>query len=375
MQLLFRTDASLQIGSGHLMRCLTLAHALRQAGHQVWFACRAHSGHLLALLQAEGFAVLTLALRHDPPATGYAAWLGATELQDAAALHQALRDAGAPAQFDWLVVDHYGLGAQFCQAMRPYCRAVLQIDDLADRRYDCDILLDQNLLPDFRSRYQALLPAHCQPLLGPGWALLREEFARPAPERATTAFSTQQPARILVFFGGSDVPNCTAIAINALQQLQELPWLADIVIGQANPHRLLLQQLCAQDRRLTLHIQTPGMAGLMAAADLMIGAGGATHWERACLGLPAIVVALADNQQATTQYLASLGVCVDLGAVENLSVARLSTATAALLRDAALRAQMSATARQLVPAGGGIPPLLQLLQQWPATANSGNSTV
>ena len=367
MRLLFRTDASLTIGSGHLMRSLTLARALRAQGHQIWFACRQHPGNLLALLAAEGFSTLTLAELSTPPTCGYAAWLGATELDDVAALKQvmSLTPALVGQHFDWLIVDHYGLGAEFCAAMRPVCRAILQIDDLANRRYDCDLLLDQNLLPDLASRYDGLLPDQCQRLLGPQWALLRPEFAafNPAERKFPARFSNEHPARLLVFFGGSDGDNFSKIAIEALQQLQESYWLADIVIGQANPHRLLLQQLCAQDRRLTLHIQTPGMAGLMAAADLMIGAGGATHWERACLGLPAVVVALADNQLATTAYMASIGACVDLADAKALRCEQLSAVIDNLLSQPERRRQMSAAASQLVPRGGGVPKLITLLQQ------------
>jgi UDP-2,4-diacetamido-2,4,6-trideoxy-beta-L-altropyranose hydrolase len=369
MRLLFRTDASLCIGSGHLMRCLTLARTLRAQGHAIWFACRQHPGHLLSLLQAEGFATLALPELPTPPASGYAAWLGATEAEDAAALQLAvtLIPELTGQHFDWLVVDHYGLGAEFCAAMRPICPAILQIDDLANRHYDCDLLLDQNLLPDLSTRYDGLLPAQCRALLGPQWALLRPEFAGfdVSHRQFLQSFNVQQPARLLIFFGGTDGDNLSKVAITALQRLQESHWLADIVIGQANPHRLLLQQLCAQDRRLTLHIQTPGMAGLMAAADLMIGAGGATHWERACLGLPAVVVALADNQRATTAYLASLGACIDLGDASKLRSDSLASVVDNLLAQPQRRRQMSAAASQLVPAGGGIPQLIALLAQRP----------
>ena len=370
MRVLFRTDASLTIGSGHLMRCLTLARALRGQGHQIWFACRQHPGHLTALLEAEGFPVLVLAEVLAPPLAGYAAWLGATEAEDAAAVKQAIAQIlpTAVQPFDWLVVDHYGLGAIFSQAMRSVCRAILQIDDLANRTYDCDLLLDQNLLPALEQRYLGLLPAGCQSLLGPRFALLRPEFAGFSPDRrpCPASFSTQSPARLLVFFGGSDTQNFTTLTINALQQLQDCEWLADIVIGQANPHRLLLQQLCAQDRRLTLLVQTPGMAGLMAAADLMIGAGGATHWERACLGLPAVVVALADNQLATTAYLAELGACLDLGHASALTTTRLTTAVLSLLTDPVRRQQMTKSASQLVSPEGGVPQLIALMQQHPS---------
>ena len=370
MRVLFRTDASLTIGSGHLMRCLTLARALRLQGHQIWFACRQHPGHLNTLIETEGFPVLALAEIQTPPVAGYAAWLGASETEDAAAVQEAIAQnpATATQHFDWLVVDHYGLGATFSRAMRSMCNAILQIDDLANRLYDCDVLLDQNLLPELAQRYQGLLPAGCQPLLGPRFALLRPEFAGFTPDSRPfpATFSAQSPARLLVFFGGSDAQNFTTLTINALQQLQDCHWLADIVIGQANPHRLLLQQLCAQDRRLTLLVQTPGMAGLMAAADLMIGAGGATHWERACLGLPAVVVALADNQLATTAYLAELGACLDLGHASALTTTRLTTAVSALLADPLRRQQMSTAASQLVSPEGGVPQLIALMQQHPS---------
>ena len=370
MRVLFRTDASLTIGSGHLMRCLTLARALRLQGHQIWFACRQHPGHLNTLIETEGFPVLALAEIQTPPVAGYAAWLGASETEDAAAVQKTIAQNPATAThpFDWLVIDHYGLGETFSQQMRSVCNAILQIDDLANRRYDCDVLLDQNLVPGLTQRYQGLLPAECQPLLGPSFALLRPEFARFAPDsrQFPTTFSAQSPARLLVFFGGSDAQNFTALTINALQQLQDCHWLADIVIGQANPHRLLLQQLCAQDRRLTLLVQTPGMAGLMAAADLMIGAGGATHWERACLGLPAVVVALADNQLVTTAYLAELGACLDLGHAAALSTTRLATAVSALLADSLRRQQMSKAASQLVSPEGGVPQLIALMLQHPS---------
>lgn len=369
MRVLFRTDASLAIGSGHLMRCLTLARALRVQGHQIWFACRQHPGNLIALLEAESFAVLALAELPSPPAAGYAIWLGATETEDATAVQQAIAQNPATAKqhFDWLIIDHYGLGETFSQLMRSVCNAVLQIDDLANRRYDCDILLDQNLVPGLTQRYQGLLPSSCKTLLGPRFALLRPDFANfsAAQREFPKVFHCESPARLLVFFGGSDEQNFTRLAINALQQLQNCHWLADIVIGQANPHRLLLQQLCAQDRRLTLLVQTPGMAGLMAAADLMIGAGGATHWERACLGLPAVVVALADNQLATTAYLAELGACLDLGHASALTTTKLTIAVSALLADPVQRQQMSKAASQLVSPEGGVPQVIALMQQHP----------
>jgi UDP-2,4-diacetamido-2,4,6-trideoxy-beta-L-altropyranose hydrolase len=372
MQVLFRVDASLLIGSGHLMRCVTLARAMRERGWLVTFCCREHPGQQIHLIENQGFACLGLPLLADATKTpssstvkeGDRQWLGASEAEDAAAVIDALQQAAL--QPDLLVIDHYGLGRLFETTLRHYCRHILVIDDLANRQHDCDFLLDQNLLPDAAERYQGLLPNTCQQFIGPAYALLRPEFTQTATSEAAQPIAQSKdfsatPHQLLVFFGGSDIDNLTALAITALQQLQNLAWLADIVIGSANPHQSLLQQLCEGDHRLTLHVQTPGMAMLMAKAQLMIGGGGATHWERCAMELPALVVSLALNQQPTSSYLAELGACVYLGHSSELSRDRLSTEIAALLQQPATLQHMAAAASKLVAPEGGCQRLLGAL--------------
>jgi len=366
MQVLFRVDASLLMGSGHLMRCLTLAHAMKTYNWQVIFCCREHPGHQIPFLQQQGFACLALPLLAAETSAvraieGSRAWLGASEVEDAAAMLDALQQA---ALFpDLLVIDHYGLSATFETQLKPHCRHILVIDDLANRPHHCDFLLDQNLLPDAAVRYQGLLNANCQQLIGPTYALLRAEFTRAATTQTPSSTRDFQasPHQLLVFFGGTDLDNLTALAISALQQLQNLSWLADIVVGSANPHLSLLQQLCEEDHRLTLHIQTPGMAGLMAKAQLMIGGGGATHWERCAMGLPALVVSLAANQQATSVYLAELGACMYLGQSAELTPDRLCLAITQLLNAPATLQLMADAAAKLVSPQGGCQRLLAML--------------
>ena len=164
---LFRVDASAVIGSGHLMRCLTLAKALQQSNWQVQFACRAHPGHLIQWLQDQSFDVITLQQPPDTKASGYAAWLGVTELQDAAELKEQLQ-----APVDLLVIDHYGLSKTFEQAMAGFYRKLLVIDDLANRSHQCDYLLDQNLYPQMHSRYDNLVNKEAQLWLGPSLSLI-----------------------------------------------------------------------------------------------------------------------------------------------------------------------------------------------------------
>jgi len=347
---LFRVDASAVIGSGHLMRCLTLAKALQQSNWHVQFACRAHPGHLIQWLQDQSFDVITLKQPAETKATGYAAWLGVTEEQDAAELKEQLK-----APVDLLVIDHYGLSKLFEQAMAGFYRKLLVIDDLANRAHQCDYLLDQNLYPQLHSRYDKLVNKDAQLWLGPSYVLLRPEFAK-----FQRSVDTKKP-RFLVFYGGTDELNLTSLTIKALQQLQKTDFSADIVIGLANPHKTELEKLCAEDARFSLFIQTPHMAELMSKATLMIGAGGSTHWERCALALPALVVTLAENQVASTLCLVEAGVCGYLGQGQDLTQDKLSVAVQQLLDHPEQLQRMSDKAIQLVPQGGGCAAIVERL--------------
>ncbi|EGM78216.1 pseudaminic acid biosynthesis-associated protein PseG [Rheinheimera sp. A13L] len=348
---LFRVDASAVIGSGHLMRCLTLAKALQQSGWFIAFACRAHPGNLIQWLRDQSFDVLELtAPTTNTQATGYAAWLGVTEQQDAAELMQQLQ-----APVDLLVIDHYGLSSVFEQAMTGFYQKLLVIDDLANRPHHCDYLLDQNLYPQLHSRYETQVNKDALLLLGPSYVLLRPEFA--IFQRTAKA----EQLRFLVFYGGTDELNLTRLSIEALQQLQKTDFHADIVIGLANPHKFELEKRCAEDRRFTLHINTPQMAELMSQATLMIGAGGSTHWERCALALPALVVTLAENQVASTLSLADAGACIYLGHGQDLTAQQLTQAVQQLLGNPEQLQQMSKQAKQLVPQGGGCAAIVDLL--------------
>jgi UDP-2,4-diacetamido-2,4,6-trideoxy-beta-L-altropyranose hydrolase len=176
MNITIRTDASTRIGLGHLVRCRTLATALRDQGATVRFICRAHPGHQIAALRADGLDVTALPAPPDQEAADgdYAAWLGVPQAQDAAETIAALA-ADRP---DWLIVDHYGLDVDWEQALRPHVGRILVIDDLANRRHDGDLLLDQNYAPAGTTRYQGLLPPGARTLLGPAYALLRPEYAQ-----------------------------------------------------------------------------------------------------------------------------------------------------------------------------------------------------
>ena len=301
MNIVFRTDASHNIGVGHVMRCLTLAHALRQRGATCEFICREHPGHLLEKIRADGFTAIGLALTktaaHGSPATAiatstsdYSSWLGDDWQADVQATINAISEPLA----DWLIVDHYSISEPWEKTARQRCRKLMVIDDLANRSHDCDILLDQNLVKDLSQRYEEKLPARCGRLLGPRYALLQPLYAemhqRTSPRKGAVR-------TILVYFGGADVDNLSGRTISAFLSLKRTDIALQVVIRSSSSFALPIRQQVKDHSNITVYEDLPTLAPLMAQADLAIGAGGATSWERCCLGLPALVITLADNQQ------------------------------------------------------------------------------
>jgi UDP-2,4-diacetamido-2,4,6-trideoxy-beta-L-altropyranose hydrolase len=302
MNIAFRVDASNQIATGHFMRCLTLAGALKQRGAWIRFVSRHMPEHLRGMLVAKGHELKLLNSSSKGEISGglpHAHWLGVTQAQDATDTINALSDQS----WDWLVVDHYALDASWESMLRQTARRILVIDDIADRQHDCDALLDQNMYADMNIRYGGKVPSNCQLLLGPRYALLRDEFRQ---LREQVKPRTMPVKRVLVFFGGVDADNYTAHAVEALAGFGSRDWHVDVVIGAQHPHREQIEAACAE-QRFVCHVQTSRMAELMAAADLAIGTGGSATWERCCLGLPALTVCVADNQRKQIADAASEG--------------------------------------------------------------------
>lgn len=298
MKVIFRVDSSILMGTGHLMRCLTLAEAFRERGVKVHFICREHPGDLIALLRQKAIPVTVLPAPAiiDAISEDYAVWLGVAQAQDVGETIEAL-DGERP---DWLLVDHYGLDVEWEQQIRPHVSKLMVIDDLANRHHDCDVLLDQNYSSEGERRYAGLVPASCKLLVGPRYALLRPEYAA---YRKTLPDRDEQVKKLLVFFGGSDPQNMTGMAIEALSH-PELKYLeVDVVVGTNNPYLEELENQAGRRPQTRIYGPRPHLADLMAQADLAIGAGGSTTWERMCLGLPAVVITIAENQRPASMAI------------------------------------------------------------------------
>jgi|CXWL01.1.fsa_nt_gi UDP-2,4-diacetamido-2,4,6-trideoxy-beta-L-altropyranose hydrolase len=302
MKIAVRVDASVQIGTGHFMRCLTLAEGLKQRGAQIRFVSRHLPEHLRGILVGNGheFVLLENTNNHATlDELAHAHWLGVSQAQDATDTIGVLSGE----TWDWFIVDHYALDARWESALRQTAKRIMVIDDIADRQHDCDVLLDQNLYADMETRYTGKVPAHCQLLLGPRYALLRDEF-RKLHEQVKPRDGPVK--RVLVFFGGVDADNFTGRAIEALSAM-DIPGLhVDAVIGAQHPCREQIKAACVQYGYIC-HVQTDRMAELMANADLAIGAGGSATWERCCLGLPTLAICVADNQRKQIYDAASEG--------------------------------------------------------------------
>lgn len=306
MQIAICADASSRIGTGHIMRCLTLANALREQRAEISFLCRTLAGNLISYIQQQGYLVHSLA-----------------DLQPNTAI-ALLRQIPA---IDWLIVDHYSLDQAWETQLRPYVKKIMVLDDLA-RPHDCDLLLDQNFYANAAMRYQTLVPAHCKLLLGGQFALLRPEFVQ---QRQNLRIRNGNVLRILVFFGGSDPTNETAKTLAAIQLLNQPQLHIDVVVGNSNPHKQQIQTTCLQLSNVNYHCQINNMAELMAQADLAIAAGGSTTWERCCLGLPTLTIAVAENQLETSLELARHGKIVFLGSSEQVTAEMIKSALLTLL--------------------------------------------
>ena len=308
MRVIFRVDASSAIGTGHIKRCHTLACSLKKRGAQIHFITRAHPGHMGDMLAHENFEVTLLPQPSDNgiTGTGYGAWLGVTQQEDAAQTITVLGNQ----QSDWLVVDHYGLDRVWEARLRPHTHRLMVIDDLANRPHDCDVLLDQNYADGGQERYQALVPTDCQLLLGPRYALLRPEFAQ---YRETLVPRTGKINRIMVYMGGSDHTNITGMVLSALSADKLADIDVDVVIGSNFFHKDAVIAQANARHRTNIYRSRPHLADLMAKSDLGIGAGGATTWERMCLGLPSIVISIAENQIPACKALDASGLIHFLG--------------------------------------------------------------
>lgn len=308
----FRVDSSTQIGSGHVMRCLTLAEKLN-CKEKIIFISRDLQGNINNLVLKKDFKLILLKNKDlDLNLKGYEKWLTVRQEQDAKETIETINKLN----IELLIVDSYAIDEKWEKMLRPYVKKIMVIDDLANRKHDCDILLDQNFYCDMDIRYKDLVPKECRILLGQNYSLLRNEFYD---------FKEKQKKRdgiiknILVFFGGSDISNETMKTLKAIYKMQLNDIEINVVVGASNDNKKQIEIFCDK-KKYNFFCQVNNMAELINKADLAIGAGGTSTWERCFLGLPSIVIAIAENQIRIAEDCDSIGILKYIGTAKESSV-------------------------------------------------------
>jgi len=305
MKVIFRVDASLEMGIGHVMRCLTLANELKQQNHEIIFICRELTGNHILLIK---YPVLVLPKNDNFQSDGlYLNWLGVTQEQDAEQTIKVI-----PKNIDLLIVDSYALDEIWHKQLKPYTKKIMVIDDLADRQFDCNVLLNQNLGTQIED-YKDKVLNNCELLLGCDYALLRPEFPNLREKALIKRKNTKVIKNILISMGGSDITNKT---YDILQEVSDDLNIV-VILGGISPHNKMIKNYAKSRKNVKVVVDADNISRLMFDADLAIGAGGSTSWERCCLGLPTLLYVLAENQRKIAGNLEQLGA---VKIVDNLKV-------------------------------------------------------
>lgn len=293
-QVVFRTDASNRIGGGHLVRCLSLAEEFASHGWSVTLLTRRETLELFPFVSNVGFLHLQLLDEPDfypgknPPA-------------------------------DLLIVDHYDLDVRYESSARDFVQKILVIDDLANRRHDCDFLIDQSA-GRCREDYEALVPLDAKIFVGPKYGLLRPQFRIRRKHALKKIAEINRVKKILINFGAADGKRMTSFTLRAIAQTGLKAHL-DIVVRAGVERSQNLDELCRRTNcSYTFHSDVTDMASLMLKADMAVGAGGTSSLERCCMGLPTVVIGTAENQLVQSKALQALGAQSYLGLWSTITV-------------------------------------------------------
>ena len=352
----FRVDGSIEIGTGHIMRCLTLANALKNRGFICYFICRDHIGNLIETIVNNGHKIRVLkgldddCLRNDnnlilkPP---HASWLGCDWIKDAEQTIECVDDLN----LKWMIVDHYAIDSRWETMLKSYSEKLLIIDDLADRAHDCNQLIDQTLNRQFND-YKNLVPDKCKLFLGSDYTIIRSEFLK-LRKYSLERRKNNIVNKLLINMGGTDKDNCTSEILKVLKDI-DLPqdFVIIIVLGGNSPWINEVKSIASSLRWKTeIKVNVTNMAKIMSDSDFAIGAAGITAWERCCMGLPSILVLLASNQIYVANALESRGAIILIRNKDKIPK-YLAPAINSLLTNKELRTNISKSASQVTDGTG-----------------------
>jgi len=313
MKIIIRTDASIKIGSGHIMRCLNLASRLKKVGVDVTFISRNLPGNMNSFILKKGFVLVELSKPENKQISNFShgKWLFVSQEQDAKETINNLQGGIC----DWLVVDHYGLDQKWETLLRPHVKNIMVIDDFLNRAHNCDILLNQNYFLKNNNTYKGIVAPETRLLLGPKFALLSKEYLMARRKRKIHKGIIN---RVLIYFGSCPAQDVIEKVLEAFTLIKLKPLKFDIVLGAYEESQGLINVDNSMRDKIKYYTTIPSLHELMLKADLSIGAGGTTTWERFCIGIPSIVISTDENQEISAKALAKDGYHLYLGPAEYL---------------------------------------------------------
>lgn len=344
-RIIFRTDASPTIGSGHLLRCLALAQACHEIGGKATFALTVNAGWLENRLKLEGISVDYLST--SPGSREDAQFTAALAKKEDA---------------NWIVIDGYQFGDNYQRYLENRGFQLLVIDDYGHiGQYSSNFVLDQNINTD--ESFYGKKAASTQLLLGNQFALLRNEFRS---YRRFTREISSNGRRILVTLGGSSRNEPIFTILSALSEVKSVKSELEcvVIMGGSSQYSGEIRS-CSEELALSICIKdhVESMAELMAWADLAVSGAGTTCWELAYMGLPSIVIVLAENQSMLGQGVHSAGLALNLGWYHNITASRMAKSLIPLLANASERKAMSQRGQTLIDGDGTDRVLMYLTNQ------------
>ena len=305
--LFIRVDAGEQIGDGHFLRCLTLANSLEKKFNQIIFISNQLPKHFIKKIKRNNFKMHKINgythIQKEKLGKKLKIQLIHNDLVETKKIIKKYKNLT-----NWLMIDHYGIDYVWEKNVRTNIEKIIVIDDLANRKHECDILIDQNFYENMEKRYSKLIPNYCKQFLGPKFSLLRPEFFNVRKNLKRK----KQFNRILISFGGSDPSNETKKALLAIVDLRK-KYKIDVIVGTNNPNKKQIMKLCSKISSCDFYEQVENISKYMKKADLAIGAGGTTTWERCCLGLPTIITSISKDQKKIAEDLSKIGCLIYLG--------------------------------------------------------------
>ena len=295
--LFIRVDASPEIGIGHIMRCLTLAQELKNNFDKIIFLTQKNSSDFIETIMKNEFEVIFISANNDSDI-----------IKNIVTTNSVNKN--------FLLIDHYNVDSNFESSLKNTFEKIFVIDDLANRKHDCDLLIDQNYYRDLNQRYEKLIQNGTITLLGPKYAIIRPEF-RKINKKAIKKNS--QIKKILVSFGGSDPTNECKKALDALCSIENSKFEIVVVAGIYNHKFEQLKKLYEKYSNIKIYRHVNDLSRLMLNSDLFIGAGGTTTWERFYMGLPSIVTIISDDQRESIEFLSDMGHIINLGLAKNVT--------------------------------------------------------